>query len=149
MKLSLLTKVQIEKIHNTSVHILEKIGAHIPHEETLKLLEDAGAKVDHNSKIVRIPEKVVDSCLKTCKKKFTLYGRDRTKTTEFGFGKRNYQTIGGNPFWIEDDLHRRRSTLEDVRTAARIGDALPRLNVVGAMSDANDVPSECRYLYIA
>jgi trimethylamine--corrinoid protein Co-methyltransferase len=149
MKLSLLTEEQIKKLHNTSIHILERIGAHIPHEGTIKLLEDAGAKVNHSSKIVKIPEKIVDRCLKTCKKQFTLYGRDRTKIAEFGFGKRNYQTIGGNPFWIEDDLQRRRSTLEDVRIAARIGDALPRLNVVGAMSDANDIPSESRYLYIA
>jgi trimethylamine--corrinoid protein Co-methyltransferase len=149
MKIALLTEDQINKIHTTSINILEKIGVHIPHEGAIELLEEAGSKVDKESKIVKIPEKVVDGCLETCKKKFTLYGRDRTKTTEFGFGKRNYQTIGGNPFWIEDNLLRRRSTLDDVRIAARIGDELPRLDVVGAMSDANDIPPEYRYLYIA
>ena len=73
MKISLLTANQIKKLHNTSIHILERIGAHIPHEGAIKLLEDAGAKIDHNSKIVKIPEKIVDRCLKTCKKQFEFY----------------------------------------------------------------------------
>ncbi|KPJ88974.1 MAG: hypothetical protein AMS17_03630 [Spirochaetes bacterium DG_61] len=149
MQLSLLTNEQIEKIHSSSVRILETLGVIMPHEDVVDLFAEAGASVDREKHLVKIPEKLVHSCLERCGKQFTLYGRDRQKKAEFGYGRRNYQSIGGNPYWIEDDLVRRFSTIEDVRISARLGDALPKLDIVGAMSDANDVPEEYRYLLIA
>jgi trimethylamine--corrinoid protein Co-methyltransferase len=149
IELTILNQGDVKKIHQESVRVLETLGVYIPHKQTLRLFEGAGARVDRDRKLVRIPEKVVAKCLEMSGKKFTLYGRDRKKRAEFGSGKRNYQSIGGNPYWIEDDLLRRPSTLKDVATSALIGDALPQLTIVGAMSDANDVPESYRYLCIA
>lgn len=149
MSLRVLSEADIEKIHGESVRVLEKLGVFLPHQHTLKLFEAAGAEVDKHTKLVKIPESLVMKSLQSCKKTFTLYGRDRSKQAAFGSGSRNYQSIGGNPYWIEDDLERRPSTLRDASTAARLGDALPNLDIVGAMSDANDVPESTRYLFIA
>ena len=149
MQLTILKDDQIKKTHSTSLDLLETDGVFMPHDKMRYLFYRAGAEVDKNEQLVKIPEKLVNHSLEICGKHFTLYGRDRSKKAEFGIGKRNYQSIGGNPFWVEDNLERRLATLEDVRTSARVGDALPGLNVVGAMSDANDVPEEYRYVYIA
>jgi trimethylamine--corrinoid protein Co-methyltransferase len=149
MHLSVLSDSQINKIHNESLKILEKIGVHVPHENVLDLFADAGADVDKATQIVRIPGRLVESCIKKSVKQFVIYGRDRTKKAEFGAGKRNYNSIGGEPMWVEDNLERRFATLEDVATAARIVDALPLVNIAGAMSDAHEIPVEYRYLYIA
>jgi trimethylamine--corrinoid protein Co-methyltransferase len=147
--LTILDEKEIVKIHDASIEILENLGVVLLHEDTLNLFNEAGAKVDRQKHLVKIPGKLIHECLQNCGKQFTLYGRDRMKKAEFGVGKQIYQSIGGNPFWIEDDLERRFATLADVTTSARLGDALPRLNIVGAMSDANDVPESYRYLYIA
>jgi trimethylamine--corrinoid protein Co-methyltransferase len=149
MHISVLSGSQINKINNASLKILETIGVHVPHEKALDLFKAAGADVDDNTQIVRIPGRLVESCIDKSVKHFTIYGRDRTKKAEFGVGKRNYNTIGGEPMWVEDSLERRFATLEDVATAGRIVDALPLVNIAGAMSDAHEIPVEYRYLFIA
>jgi trimethylamine--corrinoid protein Co-methyltransferase len=149
IRLTILTSDEIEKIHRESIKLLESLGVFIPHEETLHRFEEAGAKVDRDKKLVRIPEQMVSESLKLCGKQFTLYGMDRSKKAEFGLGKRNYQSIGGNAFWIDDNLDRRLATLEDVKNSARFCDALPHLDIVGAMSDATDFPESYRCLFAA
>ncbi len=148
MKVTLLSSDQIEKVHSASLNILKKIGVHVPHEKVLKLFNEAGADVDMDRQIVRISENVVHNCLEVSKKQFTIYGRDRTKKAEFGFGKRNYNSIAGEPSWVDDNLERRYATLEDAATAAILVDGLPNINIVGAMSDAHEIPVEYRYVFI-
>jgi trimethylamine--corrinoid protein Co-methyltransferase len=148
MKLTLFSDNEIKRVHNASIEILEKIGVHVPHEKVIELFLEAGADVNKEKQLVKIPEKLVMHCLDVCKKQFTIYGRDRTKKGEYGVGKRNYNMVEGEPYWIEDNYNRRFSTLEDAATAARLADALPYMNIVGAMSDAHEIPEKCRYVYI-
>jgi trimethylamine--corrinoid protein Co-methyltransferase len=60
-------------------------------------------------------------------------------------GERNYNSIAGEAFWTDDVCAERRpATLDDVETATRLGDALPHINLVGAMTDPQDVPPAYR-----
>ncbi|UCB46608.1 MAG: trimethylamine methyltransferase family protein [Spirochaetota bacterium] len=145
--LTILASDEIEKMHKASIKLLESLGVYLPHEETLKKFEKAGARVDKDKKLVWIPEQLVSESLEACGKRFTIYGRDHSKKAEFGVGKRNYQSIGGNAFWIDDNLERRFAILEDVTNSARFCDALPYLDIVGAMSDATDLPESYRCLF--
>ena len=148
MRISVLSDQEIQKLHNASMAILEKIGVHVPHETMLDLCEQAGARVDRDAQIVRIPEKTVDDSVAMAGKQFTLFGRDRSLRAEFGLGKRNFNSIAGEALWVDDNLDRRYATLEDVRTAARLADALPRINIVGAMSDPHELPVEYRCVMV-
>ncbi|UCB45645.1 MAG: trimethylamine methyltransferase family protein [Spirochaetota bacterium] len=148
MKIELLNNEQIRMIHTNSIRILETIGVQIPHEEVLELFRGEHAEVDKDKQIVKIPEKLINHSLEVCGKQFTIYGRDRSQKGEFGVGKRNYHTVEGEPLWVDDNLQRRYTTLEDIGAAARLGDALPRLNIVGAMSDAHEIPIDYRYVVI-
>jgi trimethylamine:corrinoid methyltransferase-like protein len=150
MHTSVLREDQIERLHTASLEILQSVGVHLPHQEALALFADAGADVDFQARHVRIPEPVVSHALAACGKQFTLYGRDRTRKAEFGTGKRNYNSIAGEAFWVDDDSENRRYTsLADVATAARFVDGLPHINIAGAMSDPQDVPPECRCVFAA
>lgn len=51
--------------------------------------------------------------------------------------------------WLDDNLERRYATLDDVRTASRLADALPRINIVGAMSDPHELPPSYRCVVVA
>jgi trimethylamine--corrinoid protein Co-methyltransferase len=149
MRIQLLTDESIQRLHEASLHILASVGVHVPHEEMLRLLGEAGATVDRHTQFVKLPERLIQESLDRAGKSFTIHGRDRSKKAEFGVGKRNYNSIAGEALWLEDDLRRRYATLEDVATAARLADALPWINVVGAMSDPHELPPECRCVFVA
>jgi len=142
MKVTVLSAEQVEAISEASFRILDRVGVELPHEETLRRFADSGAQVDFDARRVRIPPELVERCLASCGKSFTVYGRDRSRTARFGQGERNYNSIAGEASWLDEDtLARRYAVLADVRTACIVGDALAHLNVVGAMTDPHDVPS--------
>jgi trimethylamine:corrinoid methyltransferase-like protein len=149
MRISLLAESEIRRLHDASLSILERVGVRVPHAETLRRFAEAGARVDVPNQHVWIPEKLVEQCLATARKQFTIYGRDRSRRAEFGVGKRNFNSSAGQAFWVDDKLCRRYATLDDVRAAARLADALPWINVVGAMADPHELPVEYRCVWVA
>jgi trimethylamine--corrinoid protein Co-methyltransferase len=150
MEFRVLTDKQIEQIHNASIKILETIGIRISQNEVIQRFKNAGAKVDEARETVKIPERLVMDSIEKAGKTFSIYGRDRNKQAKFGFGERNYNSIAGEAHWVDDTcLNRRPASLDDVVTAARVGDALENINVVGAMSDPKELPISYRCVEVA
>ena len=142
---SVLSDEQIQRIHDASMALLSRVGVVVPHPDMLSRLEEAGAQVDHDAQRVRLSEELVLSLIAQAGKHFTLYGRDLTKTAAFGQGQRNYNSIAGEACWLEapgDD--RRYATLGDAATAGRFADGLAHINLVGAMSDPQELPAAGR-----
>jgi len=140
-----LTDEQVERIHGASMAILERVGVVVPHEGMLDRLQEAGATVDRAEQRVRIPEDLVMRSIGQAGKQFTLYGRDLSKTASFGQGTRNYNSIAGEAYWVEEvGGERRFATLADVVTAARFGEVLENIQIVGAMADPKEVPVAAR-----
>ncbi|MCY3018050.1 MAG: trimethylamine methyltransferase family protein [Planctomycetota bacterium] len=145
MHATVLTPEQIERIHQASLAILERTGVHVPHDDMLRRFAGAGASVDTAAKRVRIAPALVERCLQSAGKRFTLYGRDVDKKAQFGAGKRNYNSIAGEALWVDRPGEQRPyAALRDVATAAVLGDALPGLTIVGAMTDPQDAAPEWR-----
>lgn len=146
---SVLSEKQIDRIHETSLTILEKVGVHVPHEKMLDMFSDNGATVDHEAQRVRIPPDLVERSLKQAGKQFTIYGRDTANEAAFGYEKRNYNSVAGEASWV-DELggERRYATLADVAVASRFGDALETINIVGAMADPHELPAEVRCIQV-
>jgi len=141
MQSRILTDDQVTRIHHASLAVLEKTGVLVPHEDMLSRFEEAGAAVDRAKQRVRIPAELVARSLASAGKQFTLYGRDMEQTAAFGQGRRNYNGIAGEAYWLDEiGTQRRFATMDDVATAARFCDALPNINVPGAMSDPHEVP---------
>ncbi|MBW2049356.1 MAG: trimethylamine methyltransferase family protein [Deltaproteobacteria bacterium] len=132
---------QVSRIHEASLDILERVGVTVPHAEVLGRFADSGAKVDGDKQRVRIPSGLVTKSLDQACKAFTIYGRDVSLKAEFGAGQRNYNSIAGEASWIDDaGSDRRYATLEDVKTACKLADALDYITIAGAMSDPYEVP---------
>lgn len=150
MQVKILDDHQIEKIHLKTLEIIDNTGVYVPHEEILSKFESYGAIVDSSSKIVKIPSSLVMELVSKAGKSFTMYGRDLSKTAEFGVGKRNYNSSAGQAFWIDNiGDPRRRTTLSDVTEATRLGDALEQITIPGAMSDPLEIPVEWRCVEVA
>ncbi len=150
MRVSVLNCDQIEAIDAASLGLLERVGVEVPHEETLRRFAERGAAVEFRAQRVRIPPELVRDCIRRAGKRFTLYGRDPAKSAAFGVGERNYNSIAGEAFWLDErSLTRRRARLDDVRAACLLGEGLPRLTVVGAMTDPHDVPRPVQDVFVA
>lgn len=136
---------QMEQIHVTSLELLERVGVVVPHAEMLGRFNDSGARVDFEHQRVHIPPELVLQSVEKAGKQFTLYGRDFSKIARFGQGQRNYNSIGGEGWWIDEiGAERRHTTLGDVATAARFSDALDEITIAGAMSDPYELSVEAR-----
>ncbi len=149
LKLEVLGPDGTSQIDRAARTILAHTGVLVPHDQMLTLFEEAGADVDPTGGRVRIPPQLVDECLDASAKTFTLYGRDRTRTAAFGVGRRNYNSVAGEAYWVDRKGIRRFATLDDVVEAARLGEVLPQINIVGAMSDPHEINPRYRCVEVA
>lgn len=149
MRLTLLSDEQLAHLHSASMQILATVGMRTPHAEVRRLLADSGARVDEANQIVYFPEELVWRSLASASKQFTLYGRDRAKQARYGQGTRNYNSAGSEALVMDDACTTQRyGTLADVADATRLADALPWINLVGAMAEPHELDARYRVAQI-
>jgi trimethylamine---corrinoid protein Co-methyltransferase len=120
---------ECEKIHLASLEILQRIGVDVHDEKARDILVKGGARVDGLR--VRIPEYMVTRALSTAPSTITLY--DRKGRVAMRAGKYNsYYGGGSDCLNILDHRtgQRRKPTLNDVREASTLMDALPEIDFV-------------------
>jgi trimethylamine--corrinoid protein Co-methyltransferase len=149
MRLEVLGAKGVSQIDGAARAILERTGILVPHEEMLDLFVDAGANADRVVGRVRIPSQLVDECIESAGRTFTIYGRDRSKFAAFGVAQRNYNSVAGEAYWVDRQGIRRFATLDDVVEATKLGEVLPRINIVGAMSDPHEIDVAYRCVEVA
>lgn len=120
---------EVEKIHNTSMEIIETVGIEINDERALQILKDNGAEVDFNKKIARADRTWVMDKVDKAPSEICLYGREEKHDLQLG-DKRVYLGTGGTALNVLDleTGKKRPSNLQDVKRAARIVDALDNIH---------------------
>ena len=121
-----------EKIHVASLEILERVGIDVHDERALDLLVKGGAEADGIR--VCIPEYMVEKALALAPRRMTLHDRGgRVAIRAWGYN--TYFGGGSDCLNVLDHRtgERRKPTLQDVRHAAIVQDALPELDFVMSM----------------
>src|SRR5215510_14574834 len=72
----LLTQVQVERVHEASLEILEEVGLLVRHGPARDLFRARGCNVDSETNLVKFPHAVVETYRKVYPPKFTFGGRD-------------------------------------------------------------------------
>ncbi len=145
IQVHILSDNEIQGIHRASLAMLRDTGILIHHEEVLRSLGENGAKVDCDREIARFPEKLVMDCVARAGKRYILHGRNPARVARFGYGDLNQMSSPGQYGWIDSETHAHRTaTLEDVRAAIKLGDALPNLTIVGSMGQPREVSEKYR-----
>ncbi len=142
----LLTESQIKKIHLASLEILETIGVRISHEQGLKLLENSECIVEDNN-IVRIPNWLVEECLRSAPSQITIFNRKGEKVMQLE--GRNIHFGTGTDLIRTYDLHTkeiRLSLLQDVINAAKVSDYCENVDFIASFGLPSDVPSNLMYI---
>lgn len=137
---SVLNNVKIEKIHEKSLYLMEKIGMKISGDRTVKLLKDHGAHISADG-LTRIPAKLVDEALASVPKELRLYTRDGepsmviNKDGQVYFGTHADQLEFVDPFQGEV----RKFFKKDIATMCKIADYLPNIFFVLSVGMTADI----------
>ena len=121
----------LQKIHTATLTVLEETGVTVMHDECVTRLADAGAKIDRKSQNVKIPAHIVEQCLATTCRSFTMAGRDPECDLAIDMSGEIFSRNGGGPGHVEDmeTGQVREATLKDVRDYARLVDALEYIDI--------------------
>jgi len=136
-----LGRQECEKIHMASLEILERVGIDVHDDQARELLVKGGAQVD--GKRVRLPEYMITHALTLAPKRLTLYDRNG-KVAIRASGYSTYYGGGSDCLNVLDHRtgERRRATLQDVREAATLMDALPEIDFVMSLFLPQDVDQQ-------
>ncbi|MHA2433375.1 MAG: trimethylamine methyltransferase family protein, partial [Candidatus Thorarchaeota archaeon] len=73
-RIAFLSRDDIEAVHAASLEVLEKTGVLVKNQDAIDILEKGGCPVTLNT--VKIPNDLVEECLRKAPKSFELYARD-------------------------------------------------------------------------
>jgi len=130
---------QIWEVKRAAFDVLEKTGANVLHAGAIELFKKAGAVVKGNR--VKVPQHIVEECIRTAPKGFTIYDRDGNRAMEVEGRKSYYGTSTASPR-TRDALtgEIRETRVADIALGAKVADALPNIDWVMPMGSSQDVP---------
>lgn len=140
-KLNVLTKDEIEQIHNATLSLLENVGIKIDSEGVQELLKEYGANVNEETNFVTFPEELIMEMVEKVPDSFTLHGADGSFNFEVNTEKTEFATIG-TPVKIYDPEKKkgvRKTVLDDTIKQIRIVDTLENIHCSHVDVWPNDV----------
>jgi trimethylamine--corrinoid protein Co-methyltransferase len=148
LRLEILTPAEVKRIHEATLHIIEKVGVRFPSQQALEIWEAHGASIDHNRQIVRARPELIEEALRTCPPVYPLAARDPSQDLPLDG---NHVYVGTDGCGVEVlDIHsgqRRTSCLQDVVDIACIADATEEVAFHWVPVSAQDKPPETRSLH--
>ncbi|MGD8998006.1 MAG: trimethylamine methyltransferase family protein, partial [Anaerolineae bacterium] len=130
-----------EQIHSASLEILERVGVDVHDQKARTVLGDHGADVDRLR--VRVPSHMVEQALSVAPARLTLCNRDGQVAIR-AWGYNTAFGGGSDCLYVLDHRsgERRRATLDDVKNAVTLMDALPNIDFVMSAFLPSDVDQQ-------
>ncbi len=127
IKMNLFTLDDCRAIDLATRDVLWNYGVQVSDDECIKIFEDAGCIVDYETKMVRIPDFLLNQALAAAPKTFYLYGRDDDHTVEQAWNGRVHYTCFGTGIQVcnylgDGKYETRDSNSEDLAQIAKLCD---------------------------
>lgn len=134
---------EVERIHNTSLKILEEVGFMVDNKFALELLDRVGCEVDYDKKIVRVDRNLLLKTIKKAPARIGLCGRDENNEV-FIEANKTFFSNGGTAVKVVDldNGERRDAVLMDLAQISKIIDVLNNIHVVHLPVYPHDVSHE-------
>ena len=140
----------IEKIHDTSLRVLEEFGIAFNHDEAVDILERAGCEVDREAlpaPLVKFPRAFVLEQIAQAPSEFPIYARNPKNDIIMGGNHMVLAPVYGPPNVQDLDKGRREATLHDFHNFVKLAQVVPDLhNAGGVVCEPNDEPQATRHL---
>lgn len=148
LKLEILTPQEVQKIHDATLWIIEKVGVRFPSQRALEIWASNGATVDYDKKIVKAKPQLIEDALKKCPPKYILAARDPQQDCSLDG---NHVYLGTDGCGVEvidmETGQKRTSQLSDVADISRLADATEEVGFHWVPVSAQDVPPQARGLH--
>ena len=146
-RFGILTKTQVEKVHETSLRILEEIGLDFIYPPALEILKKTGAKID-GQRVFFTPA-FVEEQIKKAPAAFTLYARNPEHSVVIGGSNTVFAPGYGAPFVTDMENGRRQATLKDFENFVKLTAASANQDLLsGTVVEPTDVPPEIRHAHM-
>jgi trimethylamine--corrinoid protein Co-methyltransferase len=130
---SVLDKDEAQRIHEAALSVLATIGLKVNSEAALNLLRESKCAIDARTRIVKIPESLVNWASKCAPKEFVLASRDGTR--DIAVPAVDRPAICTDGFAVDvidvDSGTRRKSTNEDLARGRRQEEGHPHIGSYG------------------
>jgi trimethylamine--corrinoid protein Co-methyltransferase len=137
--LRILTEDQIHEIKRAAFDVMYTVGFKVLHEGARRMLKRAGAIV--KGERVKVPEFIVNQCLGTAPKGFTVFDRQGQRAMEVEGRKSYYGTNPASPNTkdaLTGEIHP--TTVADIAHGAQVADYCNNISWVMPMGSCQDVP---------
>jgi trimethylamine---corrinoid protein Co-methyltransferase len=142
-----LSRREIDRIHECSLDLLERVGVDYRTRRAVEVLASAGCRVDQDGTRVRLPRDVVEWALQQAPRVVRLCARDPARDVVLDGRQSHYTTDSQGSQAIDLETgDRRAATAEDLRRAMLFADALDQIEIVNITVAAGDVPAHERTL---
>jgi trimethylamine--corrinoid protein Co-methyltransferase len=143
-RFEILTKTQVEKVHETSLQILEQIGLDFDYPPALEVLKKGGAKVDGQRAF--FPSRLVEAQIKKAPRRFTLHARNPKNNVVVGGSNTVFAPGYGAPFVTDLEHGRRKAILKDFENFIKLTGASANQDILsGTVVEPTDAPYETRH----
>lgn len=131
----------LERIHDATLRVLDRMGVEVRSDAMIRRLAAAGARGDVETGRVTFPPELVGERLALAPRTLLLAGRDPACDLELD-GTHGYLSVDGNAAEILDLAtgDRRASTKHDLAQISRVADALPQIAFLWQGVAARDMP---------
>src|SRR5271166_1552291 len=129
--LDLLSKDEIESIHQAALTVLKEIGIDFLHDGARALLKDAGADVAADTKRVRFDPALVAAKIGLAPKEFTLYARNPARNLTIGGRHIAFGSVASAPNSFDRAGGRRPGNQRDSRNFIRLGQTFDSIHFWG------------------
>lgn len=138
--LQILRQDDIYDLHLATLDLLGR-GVFIDDDRVLRALESAGALVDYGRRKVKLPDYLVEECIRKSPSRLEIHGRDPKAYLRLE-GKRVHTHNGGPTLYIRDLESNvlREGLVQDVRDTTRLMDALDNVDAIAPSVACSDVP---------
>lgn len=141
------TYEEMERIHNSTLHVLENVGLIVEGQEAMRLFADAGANVDFETCLVKLPPSLVEEAIVSVPSTINLAGRGN-KGFSWGDGKVRFCSFGESPQIVDPYTKKNRNvTKQDEANYAKVVDALEEHDMCWDAWVATDIPNATYVLH--
>jgi len=138
IQFSILTKDEVEAVHQATLRILAETGIVLTSHQGEEILVGAGAELQDGRLL--LPPDLVEGEVARCTKQVTLRGRGGSAKL-LGDGKLYWHNLGGaRDIYDHSSGKRRRATVQDLKDATRLLDALENATTITPFFTPQDVP---------
>lgn len=140
-----LSQEEKERIHKSSIQILENTGIKFPSERALALLEKGGARIDWDRQIAYISEAMVKQALKTAPKEILIGARNPEYAITIPAGYTTYNLDGtGVNFFDYNKGQKRPAVMKDIAAACRVFQEIPLGTLMWVPVNGSDCPKNAK-----